>query len=1002
MSKYSKYSKHSSTNDFLNIVNSNPYSPIQSTSNNNNNNLDFDFTFDIKKFTYWFVLFVIGYIVQPFVVYNLLPTKIQNSKKGKKEDGSDWTPNDFNDYTDNSETKEKLANEANQEYTLNALNNVIGSKISNLFVIAVFTYIFGNWTNNINFENKANLLLMTVGALAGTFGLELLKSAGETDDWLGKIERMYFNKVHFKDFNFNAASNKYMKSIYTIVSIILIIFIIPFGYGIYKSVKGGFILYYIILVLIALGIFVALPLWVKNRISLTPWLRGLAIVTLLLCRFNDKFSFLFGGLAIGFICSESHWITTPDCRNVTPSVEVNVNADTLEISGELTQLTGINSDILNLRINNVQKGDIIKIQMKNGDNNITTLVATYNIPSNGDHVNGEAKNFLIDLTQIPGSSNTVHKYFPEGKYKAEVTITNEGKDPKTSIIESATAINPTQNLIDLADNTYTNLKFYSKDILLNTYTLEYQNTQELQNLKIIVYDANQPFSSMANNHYYVNKQITQFDTITGEKADETTDKKQLLINLFPDDNPDLPLREPTNIAKVGVAICATNTSNAYNKWILVPTYIQNPDNETELISGDLSHTLLEITDTPTEITISNQAVPNQRLIKIDIAGVVNEQILEFAIGKYTDIPEDNQHSIIWSNKYFTNTINNIANVTDGTYSILIDTAKYYDVYGDYSSTQTGMPSYLSADPNRAIFDRSSQIVVRTRVRTDGENPKRWSNYKQSAPYTLEVEESTISGNSANNDVAKLQDDSTNFIVCGSGEHAANITEFVNNMILDGDKYRVATTDDEKRQSNVYRITFTTKKKVGSQDNIIPNMMKIVVFDRDTTPENRMFDNYYTNVFETPRAEETDNPIDLYAAPNTTFENVQDNMVQGDDNHGTKAPVVDGINKLIRDGLTGEVVGEPVDGIRWEIWINIPDDRKDAQLQTQISFAFNNASNEISNWSDWIVFDQIADHKKKPEDFRNIRPRRNNLPRRMIDIYSSIGTNNENYGNYASF
>ena len=178
---------------------------------------------------------------------------------------------------------------------------------------------------------------------------------------------------------------------------------------------------------------------------------------------------------------------------------------------------------------------------------------------------------------------------------------------------------------------------------------------------------------MANNHYYVNKQITQFDTITGEKADETTDKKQLLINLFPDDNPDLPLREPTNIAKVGVAICATNTSNAYNKWILVPTYIQNPDNETELISGDLSHTLLEITDTPTEITISNQAVPNQRLIKIDIAGVVNEQILEFAIGKYTDIPEDNQHSIIWSNKYFTNTINNIANVTDGTYSILIDT-----------------------------------------------------------------------------------------------------------------------------------------------------------------------------------------------------------------------------------------------------------------------------------------------------------------------------------------
>ena len=554
----------------------------------------------------------------------------------------------------------------------------------------------------------------------------------------------------------------------------------------------------------------------------------------------------------------------------------------------------------------------------------------------------------------------------------------------------------------MADNTYTNLKFYSRDILLNTYTLEYQNTQELQNLKIIVYDANQPFSSMANNHYYVNKEITEFDTITGDKVTgDLTDEKQLLINLFPDDNPDLPLREPTNIAKVGVAICATNADNAYNKWILVPTYIPNPDNDTELISGDLSHTLLEMTDTPTEITISNQAVPNQRLIKIDIAGVVNEQILEFAIGKYTDIPEDNQHSISWSNKYFTNTINKIADVTDGTYSILIDTAKYYDVYGDYSSTD--MPSYLSADPNKAIFDRSSQIVVRTRVRTDGEDPKRWSNYKQSAPYTLEVEESTISGNNANNDVAKLKDDSTNFIVCGSGNDATNITDFVHNMILDGttNKYRVVNGDGEKTQSNVYRITFTTKKKVGSQDNIIPNKMKIVVFDKDTTPENRMFSNYYNNVFETPRAGETENPINLYEAPYTPFENVQDGMVQEDTNgnHGEKAPVVDGINKLIKDGLTGEVVGEPVvDGIRWEIWINIPDDKENAQLQTQISFAFNNDSNEISNWSDWIVFDQIADHQKKTEvdDFRNIRPRR------KIDIYSSIGTNNENYGNYASF
>ena len=941
MSKYSKYSKHSSTNDFLNIVNANPYSSYQSTPNNNNIGLDFDFTFDIKKFIYWFALFVIGYMVQPLVVYNLLPTKIQNAKQGKKEDGSAWTSSDFNNYTDNSETKAKLANDANQEENINANKKIIGSKISSLFIIAVFTYIFGNWTNNINFQNKQNLILMTVGAFAGTFALELLKSAGETTDLLNKIEKTIpGNTDYYKDFKFDIGHSKHAKSIYTLVSIILIIFIIPLGYGIYKSVKGGFVLYYISLIIICMGIFVALPLWVKDRISLTPWIRGLAIVTLLLCRFNDKFSFLFGGLAIGFICSETHWAKTPDCKKVTPSVVVN--ADTLDISGELTQLTDHNSDILKLTINNVQKGDIIKIQMKNGDNNITTLVATYNIPSNGDHVNGEAKDFLIDLTQIPGSLNTVNKYFPDGIYKAEVTITNEGKDPKTSIIETATAINPTQNLIQLADYTYTNLKFYSRDILLNTYILEYQNTAtdaNLQNLKIIVYDADQPFSSMANNHYYVNKPITDFYKIDGSDltaATATNEMQQLLINLSPDDNPDLPLREPTNIANVGVAICATDNSKAYNKWIPVQTYIPNPDNDDELISGDLSHTLLGRTDTPTEITISNQDVPEQRVIKIDIAGVVNEQLLEFAIGKYTD-----DDTIQWSNKYFTNTINKIANVTDGTYSILIDTAKYYDVYGDYSSTQTGMPSYLSADPNKAIFDRSSQIVVRTRVRTAGENPKRWSNYKQSEPYTLEVDSSTISGNSANDDVAKLQDDSTNFIVCGTGDDATNITDYVHNMILDGNtnKYRVVNSD-EKTQSNVYRITFTTKKTVGEHDNIIPNKMKIVVFDKDTTPENRMFSNYYTNVFVTPRAGETENPIDLYAAPNTTFENVQDNMVQEDDNHGTKAPVVDGINKLIRDGLTGEVVG---DSIRWEIWINIPDDKEDAQLQTQISFAFNNDS-----------------------------------------------------------
>ena len=64
MSKYSKYSKHRSTNDFLNIVNSNPYSPTQSTSNNNNNNIDFDFTFDIKKFTYQHTKCILGWLLQ--------------------------------------------------------------------------------------------------------------------------------------------------------------------------------------------------------------------------------------------------------------------------------------------------------------------------------------------------------------------------------------------------------------------------------------------------------------------------------------------------------------------------------------------------------------------------------------------------------------------------------------------------------------------------------------------------------------------------------------------------------------------------------------------------------------------------------------------------------------------------------------------------------------------------------------------------------------------------
>ena len=87
MPKYSRYTKHSSGNDFLDLLNDTPsYSEsnnlFENTStpgSNTGGEWNFDFTFDIKKFLYWFVLFVIGYIVQPLVVYNILPTKIKNS-----------------------------------------------------------------------------------------------------------------------------------------------------------------------------------------------------------------------------------------------------------------------------------------------------------------------------------------------------------------------------------------------------------------------------------------------------------------------------------------------------------------------------------------------------------------------------------------------------------------------------------------------------------------------------------------------------------------------------------------------------------------------------------------------------------------------------------------------------------------------------------------------------------------------------------------------------------
>ena len=311
--KYSKYNKHSSNADFLSIVNA---TPENTTPNTSAKGIDFDFTFDMGKFTYWFVLFVVGYVCQPLVVFKyLLPSKIQKAKEGKKEDGSLWAATDFNNNVENNDdTKTKLAIEANQEKTLNANQKIIGSKITSLFVIALFTFIFGNWSNNVNFENKVNLILMIVGTLASTFGLELLKSVGNTTYWIDMIERtLPMNKDFYPGLKFDFKSADNMKSIYTIASFILLIFIIPLGYGIYKSVKGGYVLYYILLILISICIFVLLPLWVKNRISLIPWMRGLAIVTLLLCRSDDKFSFLFGGLAIGIICSETHWMRSFEC-----------------------------------------------------------------------------------------------------------------------------------------------------------------------------------------------------------------------------------------------------------------------------------------------------------------------------------------------------------------------------------------------------------------------------------------------------------------------------------------------------------------------------------------------------------------------------------------------------------------------------------------------------------------------------------------------------------------
>ena len=992
MPKYSRYTKHSSGNDFLDLLNDTPsYSQsnnlFENTStpgSNTSGEWNFDFTFDIKKFLYWFVLFVIGYIVQPLVVYNILPTKIRNAKEGKKENGDAWTESDFTADSSDSTTRKKLAEEANAEAAINANKRIIGSKITSLFVISIFAFVFGNWTNNINFENKINIALMTVGALGATFGLEMLKSAGNITAWIDKLEKT-LKPINTEYPGFTFKPFKDVGAVSTLISIILIVFIIPLGYGIYKSLKGGFILYYIALTIITLGIFVVLPLWVKNRISLTPWIRGLAIVTLILCRFNDKFSFFFAGIAIGVICSESHWMKIPDCMKVTTTVVKD--GTSLETTSGLTIGADVDAKILTLNVTNLQQEDEVTITMQKDDGtDIDGLTnAKYIIPTT--HANGQAQDFKIDL----GRPINLLEY-PTTKYQAIVTVKNKGReagepseaiildtliDPKTGIFTPQTFNKQFEIEGKPEDNTY-KVTFGDDGTKISTIT----------KIKVMVYNKANDFSYLTNNYF-----TAQFGAATNPVTDPNTynltvdnNKKSFVINLSAEIkdgngkyvvNNDLALRKMENIEDLGIAIAFSNGSLAYSNWLPVQSKVTNAEGELE--NGTISHTVEPDTTPPTEvIVITEPEAPDQESLKVTVKGVENGMQLGYAVIQKQE-QGDPLESVQLKHKGLV-----VSGAQNGEYSFNIDLrpAKgQQDVDGDYTDPETG---------NDALWNRSAELTVKVQSKKMDEVHYNWSTEIEGniSQDTLEagIETATISGHAENNLKTPLL---TPVLI-------SNATVFRGMKITEQGELQEAD-DDAKKTSNLFEVSFKTKKgHTNSNDKefeeILPKQFHLIVYNSESAT-NLTKDYVFSDIYELPK-EANGVVTNLWSLAQPS----------------NKLPKTDGIPTKIDCAFArvdgGDVTVENADHMEWKLYFTLPAETESiAKLNAMVAIQFpdrddNGYTTGELNWSSWTLLTNTdtpanaeAQHVKLDEGFSNVGP---------TDYYRNIGSSTDYFGNYAPF
>ena len=975
MPKYSRYTKHSSGNDFLDLLNDTPsYSQsnnlFENTStpgSNTSGEWNFDFTFDIKKFLYWFVLFVIGYIVQPLVVYNILPTKIRNAKEGKKENGNAWTESDFTADSSDSTTRKKLAEEANAEAAINANKRIIGSKITSLFVISIFAFVFGNWTNNINFENKINIALMTVGALGATFGLEMLKSAGNITAWIDKLEKT-LKPINTEYPGFTFKPFKDVGAVSTLISIILIVFIIPLGYGIYKSLKGGFILYYIALTIITLGIFVVLPLWVKNRISLTPWIRGLAIVTLILCRFNDKFSFFFAGIAIGVICSESHWMKIPDCMKVTTTVVKD--GTSLETTSGLTIGDDVDAKILTLNVTNLQQEDEVTITMQKDDGtDIDGLTnAKYIIPTT--HANGQAQDFKIDL----GRPINLLEY-PTTTYQAIVTVKNkdrEAGEPSEAII-SDTPIDPKTDIF--TPQTF-NRQFEIEGIPEdNTYKVTFGDDggakiSSITKIKVMVYNKANDFSYLTNNYF-----TAQFGAATNPVPNPynltgDNNKKSFVINLSaeigPNVNNDLALRKMENIEDLGIAIAFADDSLAYSNWLQVQSKVKNGDT---LENGIISHTVEPDTTPPTEvIVITEPEAPNQESLKVTVKGVENGMQLGYAV---IQKPEDGNplESVQLEHKGLV-----VSGAQNGEYSFNID--------------------LRPANPvtNNALWDRSAELTVK--VQSKKMVPlSNWSTEIEGniSQDTLEagIEEATISGHAENNLKTPLL---TPVLI-------SNATVFRGMKITAQGVLEEASTVD-KETSNLFEVSFKTKKghtnsNTEEFEEILPKQFHLIVYNSDSAT-NLTKDYVFSDIYELPK-EANGVVTNLWSLAQPS----------------NKLPKTDGIPTKIDCAFARvddvDVTVENADHMEWKLYFTLPAETESitspAKLKAMVAIQFpdrddNGYTTGELNWSSWTLLTNTetpanaeAEHVKLVETFSNVGP---------TDYYRNIGSSTDYFGNYAPF